>query len=80
MHGDHVRLHKGLRHVAGVEAPSVIGLRVSLNGLAQYQLTPSAGAVAPLFRVLLRKRSGCLRVSGAVAPSAAGYPTLSRLS
>jgi len=64
----------------GVGAPSVIGLRASPICVRQYQLTPWVGAAAPLFRVLSIKRSGCLRVSGAVAPSAVGGPTLSRLS
>ena len=41
------------------------------------RLTPSAGADAPLSRVLNDERSGCLRVSGAVAPSAAGSHRLS---
>jgi hypothetical protein len=64
-------------HASRARAPSVIGLRASTRPWERPRLTPSAGAAAPLSRVLNDVRSGCLRVSGAVAPSAAGPSQLS---
>jgi len=60
-------------------APSVIGLRVSSGCTWQPRLSPWAGAVCSTFQsVGQRSGPGCLRVSGAVAPSAASKLALSR--
>ena len=72
-----VSASKVASHASCDASPSVIGLRVSARPRARTRLTPSAGAAAPLSRVLNDGRSGCLRVSGAVAPSAAGSHRLS---
>jgi hypothetical protein len=60
-------------------APSVISLRVSSGRTGQPRLSPWAGAQCSNFQsVGQRSGPGCLRVSGAVAPSAASALALSR--